>query len=261
MRIVGFILLLFLCVLIPLGVTSPAPYTISYSGPSHIPPGGSGTFTFTVKKDGIPQSGVTMYFYHRPEDFNSELNSDRAVTDTNGEAQITLTLESGASGTYRITGTAPDREGGKQFDEDIDYVRFDVIVGSPPPPLETGGTRTTNTTSEPQSPAFSRISGHYQSGVVGQPLAKPFVVRIRRDGDPLEGVRVVFKVLTGGGSLSAKTVLTDANGRAESTLTLGSEPVTNTVQVSAEGTDQVIIFSAEASLPPPDANGPINRLR
>ena len=52
MRIVGFILFLFLCVLIPLGVTSPAPYTISYSGPSHIPPGGSGTFTFTIKKDG-----------------------------------------------------------------------------------------------------------------------------------------------------------------------------------------------------------------
>ena len=117
----------------------------------------------------------------------------------------------------------------------------------------TGGTSTTNTgavSPEPNPTVFVRVLGHYQSGVVGQPLAKPFVVRIRRGGDPLEGVGVVFKVITGGGSLSDKTVLTDANGRAESTLTLGSEPGTNTVEVSAEGTDQVIIFSAEATLPP-----------
>ena len=107
-QIVGFILFLFLCVLVPLGETTPAPYTISYSGPSHIPPGGSGTFTFTVKKDGIPQSGVTMYNYRRPET-KSSLSNETPVTDANGEAQMTLTLESAASGTYRITATAPDR--------------------------------------------------------------------------------------------------------------------------------------------------------
>ena len=257
-QIVGFILFLFLCVLVPLGETTPAPYTISYSGPSHIPPGGTGTFTFTVKKDGVPQSGVTMYIRCRVPYMGGSidvlhcLSNDTPVTDANGQVQTTLTVQSGASGTYNINASAPDREGGKQVDEDIDYVRFDVIVGNSPRPdnQQQELSTTTGTGPDPDSTAFVRVLGHYQSGVVGQPLAKPFVVRIRRGGDPLEGVGVVFKVITGGGSLSDKTVLTDANGQAESTLTLGSEPGTNTVEVSAEGTDQVIIFSAEATLPP-----------
>ena len=63
-------------------------------------------------------------------------------------------------------------------------------------------------------------------------------------------MRVVFAVLTGGGSLSAEVVFTDPNGRAESRLTLGSEPGTNIVQVSAHGTSRMLIFRAEATLPP-----------
>ena len=248
-QIVSFILFLFLCVLVPLGVASPSPYTISHSGPSHIPPGGSGTFTFTVKKDGIPQSGVTMYIYRRPET-KSSLSNETPVTDANGEAQMALTLESAASGTYRITASAPDREGGKELDEDVDYVRFNVIVGNSPSASQS----TTNTGPVPPESdptVFFRILGDNQSGVVGEPLAKPFVVGIRdRGGDPLEGIAITFRVLTGGGSLSATAVSTDANGRAESTLTLGSEPGTNTVEVTAGATERVLIFKADATLPP-----------
>ena len=125
-----------------------------------------------------------------------------------------------------------------------------MIVGdSPSPP-----TRTTNTGPPPPEPdptVFFRILGDNQSGVVGEPLAKPFVVGTRdRGGDLLEGIGVNFRVLTGGGSLSDTAASTDANGRAESTLTLGSEPGTNTVEVSAHGTSRVIIFKAEATLPP-----------
>ena len=119
---------------------------------------------------------------------------------------------------------------------------------------QTGGTPTASTgllPLEPNPTVFFRVLGDNQSGVVGEALAKPFVVGTQdRGGDPLEGVRVVFTVLTGGGSLSAKTVSTDAKGRAESTLTLGSEPGTNTVQVSAHGTSRVLIFRAEGTLPP-----------
>ena len=252
-QIVGFILFLFLCVLVPLGVTSPSPYTISYSGPSHIPPGGSGTFTFTVKKDGIPQSGVTMYIYRRPET-KSSLSNETPVTDANGEAQMTLTLESAASGTYRITASAPDREGGKELDEDVDYVRFNVIVGdSPSPPTPT---TSTGPLSEPMT--LLRISGDNQTGLTGETLARPFVVEVRnQDGEPAEGIGVMFYVLTGGGSLSAETVTTDSNGRAESTLTLGSEPGINRVQISFSGINPLavwiggdsprVVFSAEAT--------------
>ena len=256
-QIVGFILFLFLCVLVPLGVAGPAPYTISYSGPSHIPPGGSGTFTFTVKKDGIPQSSVTMYNRRRPE-ANSWLDNDTPVTDANGEAQMTLTLESTASGTYRITGTAPDREGGKQFDEDIDYVRFDVIVGNPPSSSSSLSSSSSSSSSSQPLRRLLRISGDNQQGLPGETLANPFVVEVRNQEDePAEGIAVTFYVLTGGGSLSAEVVVTDSNGRAESTLTLGSEPGTNRVQVSLsginplalllEGSSPRLVFSAEAT--------------
>ena len=116
---------------------------------------------------------------------------------------------------------------------------------------ETGGTSTTNTGPPPAPTVFFRVLGDNQSGVVGQPLAKPFVVGTRdRGGDPLEGIAVTFRVLTGGGSLSATAVSTGANGRTESTLTLGNAPGTNTVEVTAGGTERVIVFKAEATLPP-----------
>ena len=116
---------------------------------------------------------------------------------------------------------------------------------------ETGGTSTTNTGPPPDPTVFFRVLGDNQSGVVGQPLAKPFVVGTRdRGGDPLEGIAVTFRVLTGGGSLSATAVSTGANGRTESTLTLGNAPGTNTVEVTAGGTERVIVFKAEATLPP-----------
>ena len=51
----------------------------------------------------------------------------------------------------------------------------------------------------------------------------------------------------GGGTLSATSTTTDANGRAESTLTLGTSAGTNTVQVSVQGIAQTATFTAEAT--------------
>ena len=95
-------------------------------------------------------------------------------------------------------------------------------------------------------------SGGNQEGTTGKALANPFVVEVRDQYDaPMAGVTVSFAVSEGGGALSATTAMTDANGRAGSTLTLGSEPGTNSVKVSVEGLSQTEVFSAEASLPPP----------
>ena len=66
--------------------------------------------------------------------------------------------------------------------------------------------------------------------------------------DPMAGVTVTFAVSESGGSLSTATATTDANGRAESTLTLGSDPGTNSVEVSVEGITEATIVSAIAEL-------------
>ena len=118
---------------------------------------------------------------------------------------------------------------------------------------ETGGTST-----DTPPMRLLRISGGNQQGLLGEALANPFVVEVHnQNGEPAEGVDVTFFVLTGGGSLSAETATTDSNGQAESTLTLGSEPGINRVQVSFSGINPLavliggnsprIVFSAEAT--------------
>ena len=330
-----------------------------------------------------------MYIYRRPET-DSYLTNDTPVTDANGQVQTTLRLDNTASGTYRITGSAPDREGGKEIDERIDYVRFDVtVVNSPPPPpppesstlvkisagnqiaapgdsvtlvvklqdsdgnpisgvgldfvlfgddatgsrspqrgttgadgrAQTTLTLSSNAEGEyiveahrsddfsvyvhftvtvdtspppssqqqqqeppppsqqqnqeqqddqqqdnqqqtPQEPVttlplpkptgLESISGGDQEGLTGEALANSFVVEVRDQYDnPMAGVTVSFAVSEGGGSLSATTATTDANGQAASTLTLGSDPGTNSVEVSVEGVSRTEVFSVEANLPPP----------
>ena len=97
-------------------------------------------------------------------------------------------------------------------------------------------------------PAVLKVSGDNQEGDAGMPLKHPFVVEVQDEKGVLSaGVSVTFTVTAGGGTLSATTVTTDANGRAETTLTLGTTPGKNTVQATAtEITQSVLIFNAIA---------------
>ena len=96
----------------------------------------------------------------------------------------------------------------------------------------------------PQS--ILKISGDNQEALPGETLANPFVVEVRdRHGSPLGGVQISFTVTAGGGTLTVTTMETDNAGRAESKLTLGPNAGTNSVSVSASGTEESEIFSAE----------------
>jgi hypothetical protein len=95
-----------------------------------------------------------------------------------------------------------------------------------------------------------KISGDTQKRVSGGALANPFVVEVQDDnGSAIEGIMVTFTVTAGGGTLSTQSTTTDSNGRAESTLTLGPNPGTNTVSVSATGIQQKVTFNAEVRTP------------
>ena len=77
-------------------------------------------------------------------------------------------------------------------------------------------------------------------------LENPLIVEVRgRSGNPLPGAAVTFSITGGGGALSATRVTTNSNGRAQSTLTLGQNPGTNSVTVSVAGTQEGWTFSAE----------------
>ena len=95
---------------------------------------------------------------------------------------------------------------------------------------------------------LSKISGDNQHSLPNTPLPVPFVIEVRdlKDGFGRRGVSVMFAVTAGGGTLSVTRTTTDENGRAESTLTLGPNLGTNTVEVSAAGIEQTVIFNAVA---------------
>lgn len=75
------------------------------------------------------------------------------------------------------------------------------------------------------------VAGADQVGAVAQVLA-PFVFEVRAaDQLPVAGATVSFNVSSGGGQLSAETGTTGLDGRVSTTLTLGTVPGENVVQL------------------------------
>lgn len=81
-------------------------------------------------------------------------------------------------------------------------------------------------TAEVDAPAtLSKVAGDSARGVVGNQLGVPFVTKVvDKHGNSVANVEVIFKVAAGGGTLNGQasdTVKTNAEGRAQVTLTLG----------------------------------------
>ena len=123
---------------------------------------------------------------------------------------------------------------------------FELCIPLHSHPSDTGK-RTFVTSFDPRTARQIRIvSGDDQQGQPGEPLEQPFVVEIQdQNGAAFEGVPVTFTIASGGGTLSVTSVTTDANGKAESTLTLGANPGANTVTVSVAGIQKGMTFTAE----------------
>ena len=101
-------------------------------------------------------------------------------------------------------------------------------------------------------PALLKISGDNQTGASFAPLAQPFIVEAQdENGSTLAGISVTFAITAGGGTLSTTITRTDTNGRAQSTLTLGPNLGTNTVEVSATGIGVPATFHAVSDMEAP----------
>ena len=98
-------------------------------------------------------------------------------------------------------------------------------------------------------PTIMKVSGDDQLAMPRATLAHPLVVEVRdQSGNPLPDAQVTFTVTTGDGKLSGQFSLeqttTNANGRAESMLTLGPNLGANIVEVTIAGREPVT-FNAE----------------
>ena len=102
----------------------------------------------------------------------------------------------------------------------------------------------------PHPQTLSRVPGRNQQGAAGTALARPFeVLVLDQNGDPLPGATVTFAVTAGGGTLSATTATTDADGHAATILTLGPQPGTNTVEAVVTGLEPVTFTALGVAVP------------
>ena len=167
------------------------------------------TVSFSVTAGGGTLSSTTDT---NPCTIESSTSSTTATTDANGQAATRLTLGSDA-GTNTVAATV----------EGLEPETF------------------TATAAEQAMPhSLTKVCGDDQEGTAGAQLDEQFVVLVSdEDGAAMAGVVVSFAVAAGGGTLSAATATTDANGRAATRLTLGSDPGTNTVSATVEGLESV----------------------
>jgi YetA-like protein/Galactose oxidase, central domain len=93
-------------------------------------------------------------------------------------------------------------------------------------------------------------SGNNQSAPVGQALANPFVVTVTDgNGNPVSAVQITFAVVSGGGRLSVTQAVSNAQGQASSTLTLGTVAGPNVVSVTSGSlTGSPATFTATATV-------------
>lgn len=132
------------------------------------------------------------------------LSADSSFTDENGEAAVGVTV--GAVGDYTVTATVAG----------VAPVTFTATATAPVAALVLAG------------------EGNNQSGLATEPLAPIKALVLKSDGSPAAGVTVNFQVTSGGGSVSPGSVVTDANGIATTTFTLGASG-TQTVTATAPG--------------------------
>src|SRR5689334_21013915 len=82
---------------------------------------------------------------------------------------------------------------------------------------------------------------------VGATVANPLTVIVKnKAGDPIDSATVTFAVASGGGTVSATSVKTDASGSASTTWKLGNSTGVQTVTATA-GTLTPVTFAAVAS--------------
>ena len=178
---------------------------------------------FTVEiqaADGLPSPGETVTFLAVTP--GGSVATATAVTDAQGRASTAVTLGT-VAGTYQ----------------------FRAVSGSLP-----AATITTKALAGAAA-KIEVVSGNAQRGEVATLLPEPLRVRVADAfGNVVQGATVAWSVLEGSGLLSAPSTVTDAAGKAQVTLTLGT--VTGTVKVGAAlpGTGASTSFTATALAAP-----------
>ena len=158
-----------------------------------------------------PIVGQTVVFTVSPAGA-ATLSPSSTTTNAQGLASTVATLSASAAGTVTVKA---------------------ALTGSLSN-ISTAFTITVNV----QITGLQKISGDTQSAPAGQAFAAPLVVQANgSNGQPAQGQPVAFSI-TGPGTLSTNSAVTDANGRAQVSVTAGATAGTVTVTASTSGFSQ-----------------------
>ena len=197
------------------------------------------TLSATVRNRGADSAAATTLRYYRSTD------SRISTSDTEVGTDFVRALGANRSSDESITLTAPSTPGTYYYGACVDSVSDESNSLN----NCSAAASITVERSSPEPTTLTLISGDNQTGLAGDPLIEPFVVEVRDQyGDPMEGIAVSFAVTAGGGSLSDTSIDTNANGIAQSSLTLGIDAGTNTVEARVAGIGSVVMFTAVAEL-------------
>src|SRR5205807_1979649 len=95
--------------------------------------------------------------------------------------------------------------------------------------------------------AIALVAGISQRALAGRTLPQAVVVRAtNRRGAPASGKRVTFRLADGEGAVDPASSITDADGRARASWTLGAAPGRQTLFASVENVDSALAIVAEA---------------
>jgi hypothetical protein len=95
--------------------------------------------------------------------------------------------------------------------------------------------------------AIDLVAGINQRAMAGKALPQAVVVRAtNRKGGPASGKKVTFRLTDGQGAVDPASAITDADGRARASWTLGSYPGRQTLFATVENVDSSLAVMAEA---------------
>ncbi len=212
-----------------------APVTIAeFSGNNQTGPAGqvlSNPLVVLASDDfGNPTPNVSV-LYELVEGDGRIIENQPVLTDEDGKAAVDLEL-------------------GKSETNNRVLAHADGLNGSPVEFLATASSGIPT--------QIEHVSGSNQDGEVGSTLPELLVVKISDEqNNPIENFPVVFKIVSNlGGALSADTVLTNSEGKAQVSFTFGDNIGNYTIHAIALGLlDSPIVFSVSAT------HGPAFQLR
>ncbi|RKU08124.1 hypothetical protein C6503_23360 [Candidatus Poribacteria bacterium] len=235
-QLIGFIFLFLICLLMPFVAMADLSVVVINS-PGAGDPGDWLTFIVEVREDRSPLSGQTVTFSIEPDDGTLSVlgGLTSTVTGNNGRSSATLVLGDDASGTYTVTASSGTAS-----------VSRTVTVGTLPP-LSISISSSNSNANPGDTVTFTATVTENNNPASGQALT--FGI-IRYTGTSTD---IDFIPVAGTASLSSTSATTDSNGKASTSLSIGSD-ASGSYSVSAtlsDGRLDVATVTVEASASPP----------